>query len=70
MGPTRDKLTPDDQAAFDLCVAIGVEPWACVEKYERRFIGYDGDYYMNWARDRVEEFNALRAACGGNRPGD
>lgn len=54
--------TAEDQAAYDLCLAIGVEPWDCVPKYERRFLGYDGDYYMNWARDRVEEFMALRKA--------
>lgn len=53
--------TPEDRAAYDLCLAFGFEPFTCVQIGERRCAGYEGDYYMNWARDRVDEFIAIRA---------
>lgn len=59
---TRDEMeSEDDRMAYDLCVAMCAEPWGCVpdESCHPRYAGYEGDYFMNWARDRVDEFQVL-----------
>jgi len=51
----RSDNDPDDRAANELCRQLGFEPRTCVPKNERRCLGYEGDYYLNWARDKIEE---------------
>jgi len=52
--------TPEDRVAWDLCVELGVTPFQSIpEQCELRFRGYEGCYYMNWARDRTEEVGIL-----------
>jgi hypothetical protein len=53
----------EERAAYDLCVNFNVEPWRCVPRDpDRGFIGYEGDYYMNWAREKIQEALAIRQA--------
>jgi hypothetical protein len=49
-----------DQAAYDLCTELGYEPMECVPRHSRECPGFDGDYFLNWARDAIAKQMALR----------
>jgi hypothetical protein len=56
--------TDEDRAAWDLCIAVGAEPFQIIlQDCERRFRGYEGEYFMNWARDKIDEAIAINRVC-------
>lgn len=67
---TRDQLESDeDRAAWDFCQSLDVDPFMVIPAHcEPRFRGFELDYFMNWAREKVEEALAMRRTLAANFP--